>query len=117
MGRGALSIAKLCDYAAIGRTTAFAEIKAGRLIAHKRGRTTIILIEDADAWLQSLPRVRPTVSDAVVPVSHKACRSRNQHPVNRARSEPRCAPASEPARSRITLEMTNAPTTFIPKPI
>ena len=67
MGRGGLSIAKLCDYASVGRTAAFAEIKAGRLIAHKRGRTTIILIEDADAWLQSLPRVRPTASDAVAP--------------------------------------------------
>ena len=65
MRRGALSIAGFCDYAAIGRTTAFAEIKVGRLIAHKRGRTTIILIEDADAWLQSLPRVRPTAPDGV----------------------------------------------------
>ena len=69
MRRGALSITGFCDYAAIGRTTAFAEIKAGRLIAHKRGRSTIILIEDADAWLQSLPPVRPTVPDAVVPES------------------------------------------------
>jgi hypothetical protein len=67
MRRGALSIAGLCDYAAIGRTAAFAEIKAGRLIARKRGRSTIILIEDADAWLQSLPAVRPTISDAVIP--------------------------------------------------
>ena len=67
MGRGALSIAGFCDYASVGRTTAFAEVKAGRLIAHKRGRSTIILIEDADAWLQSLPRVRPTAPDAVAP--------------------------------------------------
>ncbi len=59
MRRGALSIAKFCDYAAIGRTAAFAEIRAGRLIAHKRGRSTIILIEDADAYLQSLPLARP----------------------------------------------------------
>jgi hypothetical protein len=65
--RGALSIAGFCDYASIGRTATFAEIKAGRLIAHKRGRSTIILIDDADAWLRSLPRVRPSESDTVVP--------------------------------------------------
>ena len=63
MGRGALSIAGFCDYAAIGRTAAFDEIRSGRLIAHKRGRSTIILIEDADAWLQSLPLVRPEKSE------------------------------------------------------
>lgn len=67
MGRGALSIAKLCAYASVGRTTVFSEIKAGRLIAHKLGRSTIILIEDADAWLQSLPRVHPPAApDTVV---------------------------------------------------
>jgi hypothetical protein len=52
--RGALSIAGFCAYASVGRTTAFEEIKVGRLIARKRGRSTVILIEDADAWLQSL---------------------------------------------------------------
>jgi hypothetical protein len=59
MKRGALTIAGFCDYAAIGRTATFDEIRSGRLIAHKRGRSTIILIEDADAWLQSLPLARP----------------------------------------------------------
>jgi hypothetical protein len=63
MRRGALTIAGFCDYAAIGRTVAFDEIRSGRLIAHKRGRSTIILIEDADAWLQSLPLARPEKSE------------------------------------------------------
>jgi hypothetical protein len=65
--RGALSIDGLCDYAAIGRTAAFAEIRSGRLIAHKRGRSTVILIEDADAWLQCLPLARPQSSEPVAP--------------------------------------------------
>jgi hypothetical protein len=69
MGRGALSIAKLCAYASVGRTTVFGEIKSGRLIAHKLGRSTIIFVEDADAWLQSLPRVRPTASNTATPES------------------------------------------------
>jgi hypothetical protein len=63
MRRGALSIAGFCDYAAIRRTAAFDEIRSGRLIAHKRGRSTIILIEDADAWLRSLPLARPQSSE------------------------------------------------------
>jgi hypothetical protein len=98
MGRGALSIAKLCDYAAIGRTTAFAEIKAGRLIAHKRGRTTIILIEDADAWLQSLPRVRPTSSDAVAPESPSSSEAKTSvRPKDRpSRASRRASSARDP---------------------
>jgi hypothetical protein len=65
VGRGALSISKFCTYASIGRTSAFTEIKAGRLIARKRGRSTIILIEDADAWLQSLPLVHTSAPGVV----------------------------------------------------
>lgn len=66
MGHGALSIAKFCSYASVGRTTAFSEIRVGRLIAHTRGRSTIIFVEDADAWLEALPRVQPFAPDAVI---------------------------------------------------
>jgi hypothetical protein len=41
----------------IGRTTAYEEIKDGRLIARKvRGRT-LVTIEDARAWREALPKV------------------------------------------------------------
>jgi excisionase family DNA binding protein len=39
----------------LGRTTVFAEIKAGRLRAKKVGKRTIITDEDEKAWLESLP--------------------------------------------------------------
>ena len=140
MGRGALSIAKLCAYASVGRTTVFAEIKAGRLVARKLGRSTVILIEDVDAWLQSLPRVRPSAPDAVVPelpfsseakssVGRRTDRQERHNVANRLpgillretdRAEvgltsdtsqearrSRLAPASEPARLRITQETIN----------
>ena len=43
----------------IGRTTAYEEIKDGRLIARKvRGRT-LITIEDAREWRANLPKVAP----------------------------------------------------------
>jgi hypothetical protein len=41
----------------IGRTTAYEEIKDGRLVARKvRGRT-LVTIEDARAWREALPKV------------------------------------------------------------
>lgn len=39
----------------VGRTTIFAEIKAGNLKARKVGRRTIILATDFQGWLSSLP--------------------------------------------------------------
>jgi hypothetical protein len=43
----------------IGLTTAYAEIRAGRLIARKIGRRTVITIEDARSWRDNLPKVQP----------------------------------------------------------
>jgi hypothetical protein len=50
----AYSISALCEASQVGRTTVYAEIKAGRLLATKVGHRTIILVEDARAWLSSL---------------------------------------------------------------
>ena len=41
--------------AGVGRTTIFAEMKAGRLPRRKVGRRTIILMADLHHWLKSLP--------------------------------------------------------------
>lgn len=41
----------------IGRTTAYAEIKEGRLIARRVKGRTLILDEDAAAWRAGLPKV------------------------------------------------------------
>ncbi|MTI42029.1 DNA-binding protein, partial [Roseibium hamelinense] len=40
-----------------GFTKLYEEIRAGRLVATKIGRRTIILDEDLKAWLDALPRV------------------------------------------------------------
>ncbi|MFG1278255.1 helix-turn-helix domain-containing protein [Xanthobacter autotrophicus] len=42
-------------YLGVGKTTLFAEIKAGRLEARKTGRRTVITRAALDAWLASLP--------------------------------------------------------------
>lgn len=53
---GALTIDEFCRWARAGRTMAYAEIKAGRLRAVKIGSRTVIPMENARAWLASLPQ-------------------------------------------------------------
>lgn len=43
----------------ISRSTAYREINAGRLKARKRGSRTIVLADDAQLWLDSLPNFVP----------------------------------------------------------
>lgn len=51
------TIKALREAGIMGATKAYEEIKAGRLVARKVGRRTIILDEDLKAWLDALPRV------------------------------------------------------------
>jgi hypothetical protein len=52
---GAMTIAEFCSWARIGRTMAYAEIKAGRLLLRKAGAKSLVTREAAEAWLRSLP--------------------------------------------------------------
>jgi predicted DNA-binding transcriptional regulator AlpA len=56
--RRAFSIPEFCSRYGVGRSTAYNEIKAGRLKIRKCGRRTIITDEDGEEWLRSLPRAR-----------------------------------------------------------
>jgi hypothetical protein len=49
----------------IGRTTVFAEIKAGRLNARKVGSRTVITREAERAWQKSLPHAGPTATASI----------------------------------------------------
>ncbi len=49
------SIDWICEDSDVGRTKIYGEIKAGRLIARKVGKRTIILDPDYRAWLTALP--------------------------------------------------------------
>jgi hypothetical protein len=52
---GAMTIAEFCAWARIGRTMAYAEIKAGRLVLRKAGAKSLVTRDAAEAWLRSLP--------------------------------------------------------------
>jgi hypothetical protein len=60
--RGSMSVREFCEWASIGRTAAYAEIKAGRLRAKKCGSRTLIAWEDAWQWLDQLPSKPPRQS-------------------------------------------------------
>ena len=53
--RRAFGIDEFCRRYGVGRTTAYAEMTAGRLRRRKVGKRSIITEDDAEAWLASLP--------------------------------------------------------------
>jgi hypothetical protein len=57
-GTRVFDILGFCAWAHIGRTRAFEELRSGRLLARRIGRRSLITIEDAEAWLKSLPTSR-----------------------------------------------------------
>lgn len=58
----AYSIAELAELAGVGRTFLYDEVKAGRLVLTKAGRRSIVLFDNALAWLSKLPKAPPTSS-------------------------------------------------------
>ena len=52
------SVEEFCEIYDIGRSTAYNEIREGRLKARKVGKRTIIGDEDAEDWFSKLPRVK-----------------------------------------------------------
>lgn len=63
--RGAMSVNEFAIWAAIGRTTAWKEIKEGRLRPVKVCARTIVPMEEAKRWLRSCSTV-PNTSDSLV---------------------------------------------------
>ncbi|SDO20549.1 DNA binding domain-containing protein, excisionase family [Filomicrobium insigne] len=55
--KNAYSPAEICRRNGIGKTTLYAEIKAGRLEAIKVGRKTLITASAEQTWLTTLPRL------------------------------------------------------------
>ena len=56
--RRAYRFREFCTTYGVGKDAAYKAIRDGELIAHKRGKATIILAEDAERYVASLPRLR-----------------------------------------------------------
>jgi hypothetical protein len=61
---GAYSIEDFARLHSIGRSTAYSEISAGRLVARKFRARTLVTIEDAKAWRLNLPKLTPAAAAA-----------------------------------------------------
>lgn len=70
----ALTVAQAAELARICRSAIYQDIRAGRLRAVKRGRSTRILMEDLKAYLASFPSLHdkakrlPTIRARVTPI-------------------------------------------------
>ena len=51
----AYSVDEFCQRYGVGRTTAYEEIKAGRLRVAKVGKRTLVTADAAELWLRNLP--------------------------------------------------------------
>ena len=59
----AFALLDFCTRYGISRSTAFREMRAGRLTARKLGKKLLIREEDAEAWLAAIP-VKPNGGEA-----------------------------------------------------
>lgn len=53
----AYSVGEACSQASCGRTTLYGAIRRGELTARKRGKRTLILADDLNAWIASWPEI------------------------------------------------------------
>lgn len=60
---GASSIQKFAKRNDVSQSSAYKEIRAGRLIARKVGRRTIIFDEDERAWRDNQPKLKAGLED------------------------------------------------------
>jgi excisionase family DNA binding protein len=63
----AYSIPEACASSRMGRTTLYEAIRTGELRAVKRGRRTLILVDDLKNWITNLPAV-PVLEGAGPPM-------------------------------------------------
>jgi excisionase family DNA binding protein len=61
-----LSVNEVVEATGLGRTAIYAEIAAGRLVARKVGRRTLIAVVDLEAWLAEQPTVKPATASATI---------------------------------------------------
>lgn len=62
----AMTIPEAAHASGVGRSTLYAEMAAGRLVARKLGRRTLVMASDLERWLTSLPTMIPEAPSGAV---------------------------------------------------
>ena len=52
---GAMTVLEFLSWARISRSTFYKEVSEGRIPLKKVGKRSLVLVRDAEAWLESLP--------------------------------------------------------------
>ena len=73
----AFTLPQLAADGPLCRSALYREINAGRLVARKSGRATVVLAEDWDVFLHSLPRLGVDVA-VIEPAGGRATRARRR---------------------------------------
>jgi excisionase family DNA binding protein len=60
----AYTVKEACSISRIGKTTLYAAIRRGELVARKLGTKTLILEEDLRCWIEHLPTITSSSSEA-----------------------------------------------------
>jgi hypothetical protein len=74
----AFSVRAAGEAAGVGRSSLYEQIRVGELQARKRGRRTVILRKDLEAWLDRLPPVRRAQGAAPADPSVRVCQPQLQ---------------------------------------
>ena len=53
----ALTLDEFCKRVKMGRTKAYEEVRAGRLVVRKNGKKSLVTAEDGQRYLESLPKL------------------------------------------------------------
>jgi hypothetical protein len=72
------SIKEICRRHSVSRSTLYADLGAGNVIARKKGKRTIVDVASADAHYTSLPpaKIKPPSSDRKQPSANPAAKAK-----------------------------------------
>ena len=60
--RRVFTISEFLQRYGIGRTRFYEEVAEGRLRLRKLGKKSLVTVDDAEAWLNSLPTLEPAIT-------------------------------------------------------